>query len=275
MRDFLRFLDSYKFFIAFTVLQLICLSFILRESVFQRTILLSSINGVTGSAFELREDLYSYFSLRETNEMLLEENLKLIDNRPISFQMIDKEYAMINDTLFSRRYTFQYANVINSTKELLDNYVTLDKGRRHGVEPRMGVLSGMRLLGRVEKVTENYSLVVPVIHRNFKVSAKIPATGHFGVLSWSGEDYRYAQLNQIPKEAKVQVGQIVVTRGAGSLFPPNIEIGEISDVDLESGSDFYILEVELNVDMARLNKVLLVKDLRAQELDSLENVFPR
>ncbi len=81
MRDFLRFLDSYKFFIAFTVLQLICLSFILRESVFQRTILLSSINGVTGSAFELREDLYSYFSLRETNEMLLEENLILIDDQ--------------------------------------------------------------------------------------------------------------------------------------------------------------------------------------------------
>jgi len=254
---------------SFLILQLFCFSLILQESVFQRTILLSSVNSVTGSAFEQRDRLYSYFSLREANETLAEENLMLMDDRPISYEKVDKEYALINDTIYSKRYSFQYARVLNSTKTEMDNYITLNKGSMHGVEPRMGVLSGMRLLGRVEKVTEHYSLVVPIIHRNFKVSARLPVTGHFGVLSWSGADYRYAQLNEIPKEAKVEIGQPVVTRGSGSLFPPGIEIGNVSEVELEAGSDFYTITIALGVDMSNLNTVLLVKDLRAAELDSL------
>ena len=270
MRDFLRFLDSYKYLITFLIFQLFCFSLILRESVFQRTIVLSSINSVTGAAFEQRDKLYSYFSLRDANDILKEENILLMDNRPISYQKVVKEYAIIDDTLYAKRYTFQYAEVLNSTKTEIDNYVTLNKGSLHGVERNMGVLSGMRLMGRVEKVTEHYSLVVPIIHRNFKVSARLPMTGHFGVLSWKGGDYRYAFLNEIPKEAKVKVGMPVVTRGAGSLFPPGIEIGTISEVELEEGSDFYTLTIALGVDMARLNTVLLVKDRMSSEIDSLD-----
>ena len=64
--------------------------------------------------------------------------------------------------------------------------------------------------------------------------------------------------------------KVASSMGAGSLFPPGIEIGTISEVELEEGSDFYTLTIALGVDMARLNTVLLVKDRMSSEIDSLD-----
>lgn len=271
MRDFIRFLDSYKNLLIFIVLQIICLSLVFRTSVFQRGIFLSSVNSFSGSIFEKRENMRDYFHLAEENEQLVQENLKLIHASKLAYEKVDKDYAMIDDTLFLKRYSFQSANVINSTKSALKNYVTLDKGKRHGVEDRMGVLSGMSLLGKVVKVTENYSLVEPVINRDFSVAAKLERSAYFGSLTWPGEDYRIAQLNEIPKEADIQNGDKVVSRGAGSLFPAGIPIGEVEEVKLDDGGNFFSVLVRLDVDMSKLNKVMLIKDLHIEELDSLQS----
>lgn len=269
MRDFIRFLDSYKNLLIFIVLQVLCFLFIFRTSVFQRSAMLSSINDVSGSIYSLRENTTGFFSLSEENEQLIAENLELIERSKLSFEKVDRDYALINDTLFQRRYTFQYANVINSTKAELKNHITLDKGRKHGIEPRMGVLSGMSLVGRVDMVTENYSLVVPVISLDFVVSARLAQSGYFGRLTWLGDDYRMAILKEIPKEATITIGDEVVTRGSGSLFPSDISIGLVDRVELDEDGNFYDVFVSLNVDMSKLNRVMLIKDLHRGELDSL------
>ncbi len=271
MRDFIRFLDSYKNLLIFIVLQILCFNFIFRTSVFQRSVMLSSINDLSGSIYSLRESATGFFSLSEENEQLMAENLELIERSKLSFEKVDRDYALINDTLFQRRYTFQYANVINSTKAELKNHITLDKGRKHGIVPRMGVLSGMSLVGRVEMVTENYSLVVPVISMEFVVSARLAQSGYFGRLTWPGDDYRMAILKEIPKEATITIGEVVVTRGSGSLFPSDISIGVVDRVELDEDGNFYDVFVMLDVDMSKLNRVMLIKDLHRSELDSLSN----
>jgi rod shape-determining protein MreC len=233
--------------------------------------MLSSINKVSTSIFSMRESATGFFSLSEENEQLMAENLELIERSKLSFEKVDRDYALINDTLFQRRYTFQYANVINSTKAELKNHITLDKGSIHGIEPRMGVLSGMSLVGRVDMVTDNYSLVVPVISLDFVVSARLAQSGYFGRLTWEGDDFRMAILKEIPKEAIITLGDAVVTRGAGSLFPSDISIGVVDRVELDEDGNFYDVYVSLDVDMSKLNRVMLIKDLHRGELDSLSN----
>ena len=269
MRDFIRFLDSYKNLLIFIVLQVFCFLFIFQASVFQRIAMLSSINAVSSSIFTFRENTTGFFSLSEENEQLMAENLEMLARSEVSFEKIDRDYALINDTLFQRRYTFQYANVINSTKAELKNHITLDKGRKHGIVRNMGVLSDMSLVGRVDMVTENYSLVVPVISLDFVVSARLARSGYFGRLTWLGDDYRMAILKEIPKEATITIGDDVVTRGAGSLSPSDISIGVVERVELDEDGNFYDVYVKLDVDMSKLNRVLLIKDLHRGELDSI------
>lgn len=271
MRDFIRFLDSYKNLLIFLLLQIVCLSLVFRTSIFQRGVFLSSVNSVTGSFYEWREGMRSYFTLDEENEQLVQENLTLLEQSRFSYERVDKNYALIDDTLYLKRFTFQYADVINSSKSRLKNYVTLDMGRIHGVEERMGVLSNMALLGRVDKVTENYSLVTPVINTEFSVGAKFQNSGYFGSLTWPGEDYRIARISEIPKEANIEKGEIVVTRGAGSNFPEGIRIGIVEEILLDEGGNFYDVLVRLDVDMSKLNRVVLIKDMHREELDSLQS----
>ncbi|NND95274.1 MAG: rod shape-determining protein MreC [Flavobacteriales bacterium] len=271
MRDFIRFLDSYKNLLIFILLQIICFSLIFRTSIFQRGVFLSSVNSVTGAFYEWREGMRSYFYLDDENEQLMSENIELLEQSKFAYELVDKNYALINDTLYLKRFTFQYADVINSSKSRLKNYVTLDMGRKQGVEEKMGVLSNMALLGRVDKVTENYSLVTPVINTEFSVGAKFLNSGYFGSLTWPGDDFRIAQISEIPKEANITRGDIVVTRGAGSNFPEGIRIGTVDDVLLDEGGNFYDVMVRLDVDMSKLNRVILIRDMHREELDSLQS----
>ena len=270
MRDFIRFLDAYKNLLLFILLQVICLTLVFRTSIFQRGVFLSSVNEVTGSFFDWREGLRNYFTLDEQNAQLVQENLILLDQSKFAYERVDKNYALIDDTLFLKRFSFQYADVINSSKNRLKNYVTLDMGRRHGVEERMGVLSGMSVLGRVDKVTENYSLITPLIHTEMTVAAKFQNSSYFGSLHWPGEDFRLARISEIPKEANIELGDVVVTRGAGSTFPEGIRIGVVDAVELDEGGNFYDVDVRLDVDMSKLNRVLLIRDFHKEELDSLQ-----
>ncbi|NNC84273.1 MAG: rod shape-determining protein MreC [Flavobacteriales bacterium] len=269
MRDFIRFLDSYKNLLIFILFQVICLSLVFRTSVFQRGVFLSSVNEVSGSLYDMREDLRGYFHLQEENDQLGQENLSLIERSRIAFEQVDKNYALIDDTLFIKRFSFQYADVINSSKSKLNNYVTLNKGTRHGIESGMGVLSELSVVGRVIRVTENYALVMPVIHSDFQLAVQFADSRYFGYLTWPGDDFRMAKLGEIPTDATIEVGDRVITRGSGSSFPAGLEVGIVDRVELDEGGNFFDVHIELAVDMSKLNRVLLIKDLHRQELDSL------
>lgn len=275
MRDFIRFLNAYKHGLLFLLLQVISFSLLFEFGVFQRTVFLSSLNRVTSSIQAQTASWTDYFHLDEVNDQLRAENLDLLQRCELSLKDAGKEYVFAEpDAFYLKRYQFQYSHVLNSTKHLQNNYLTLDKGRAQGIMPSMGVISEMSLVGRVERATKEFALVVPIIHRGFEASAQLERSGHFGLLSWNGLDYRFAQLGQIPKEAKVQVGDRVVTRGAGSLFPEGILIGTISEAVIEEGANFYTLQVELAVDFSSIQDVMLVKDEQRVQLDSLTVDMP-
>ncbi len=64
-------------------------------------------------------------------------------------------------------------------------------------------------------------------------------------------------------------------RGSGfnSVFPPNLLIGVIDDINLQDEMTFYEVNLKLATDFTSLDHVYVIKDLLKPELDSLELVF--
>lgn len=110
---------------------------------------------------------------------------------------------------------------------------------------------------------------MPLIHVQSSVSAAISNSDYFGQLEWRGQDIRYAQLEGIPQHINVQKGAAVITSGYSTIFPRGEIIGEVDEVELPKGSNFYDIKVKLNVNFASLRQVYWIENKDREEIISI------
>ena len=75
----------------------------------------------------------------------------------------------------------------------------------------MGVASPEGVVGLIQDISENYSIVIPLINVDSRISAKIRKNNYYGSLQWDGDNYRYSYLNDIPYHVEVTEGDTIVT----------------------------------------------------------------
>jgi len=273
MGDLIRFINRNKLLLLFLFLQYICFYLIFSYNSHHKGVLFSSVNSVTGSVEQFKSNTGDYFDLTERNKVLVARIAELEEAMPSSYRIIDNTAVIKNDSLFKRNYTYQAAKVIQSTKSMTNNYITIDKGTSQDVDAKMVVRGNFGLIGITDRSTKNFTLVKPIINPAFTAGVLVKRTGHFGLLTWdSKKGYRYAQLKDIPLDAKIKVGDEVITRGGGELYPEDIPIGTISDIVLEEGQNFFTVDIALAEDFSKLNSVYVIDNLFIQEIDSL-NTF--
>src|SRR5262249_49390100 len=120
--------------------------------------------------------------------------------------------SLLKDTLGRiRKFTFLPAKVVNNDVSDQNNYITLYRGSKQGVHVDMGVIGPEGIVGKVISVSDNYCLVMSMLNRNSKVSAMMKKGFYTGLADWDGKDPRYITVHNIPKSAKISVGDSVLT----------------------------------------------------------------
>ena len=143
-----------------------------------------------------------------------------------------------------RKYTWLGAKVVGSTVNTQLNFITIHRGLLQEVRPNMGVVSPQGIVGTVVNVSDNYASVMTLLHRQYKVVVKIKNGGERGTIEWDGISPMFVTLKDIPKSAKVQVGDSIVTSPTSSLFPGNLMVGTIAEIVDDKSSNFYTLKVK-------------------------------
>jgi rod shape-determining protein MreC len=135
----------------------------------------------------------------------------------------------------------------------------------------MAVIAPDGVVGVVYATSGNYATVIPMINRNFRLSAKILKNGYFGSLSWAGSGYRKAILEEIPFHVEIEPGDSIVTSGYSAIFPEGIGVGTIAGFEVREGN-FYTIEVDIAVDYKNLLYVNVIRNLRGEEQRQLERI---
>lgn len=150
------------------------------------------------------------------------------------------------------------------------NYITINKGSKHGLSQDMGVITTQGLLGIVENTSRNYATVQSILNTKSNINAKIKHTSYFGSLIWNADRYDVVQLVDIPRLVPVGVGDTIVTGAMSSIFPENIPIGIIKKYNLNEAQSFYNIDIQLFNDMANLKQVYVIKNRNREEILKLE-----
>jgi rod shape-determining protein MreC len=269
MRNLLRFIVRYHFIILFILFETIAFFLLFRYNTFHKAKIVTLTHSIRGGFSRAFINIKEYLSLREENKKLIEENNKLYNLLRSSYRITSFESFNVNDSVYKRKYIYTNAKVINNSTNKQYNYITLDKGKNHGIEQDMAVLSNDGIVGIVKDVTDNYSSVISLLNRNFKVNAKIKRTGYFGPLSWTGRGHSKAILTDIPHHVQILAGDTVVTSGYSAIFPEGYMIGITSDYKLKGGN-YYEITVDLSTDFKNISNVQVVKNLYREEKIELE-----
>ena len=256
MQDLLAFFLRFGGVFTFLGLEAVCALLIVRYNDSQRAIWLHSGNRFAGAVAARTDALSDFASLREVADSLAADNARLrlqLLLQPATLP--DSAVVMPVDS----SYTLLPTRVVRNSVALTKNTLTVDRGAADGVAPRQGVVSGRSIVGVTRSVDGRYAEVLSLLHSSSRISAALARAGYFGVLEWAGGDARTVSLEEIPRHARLTVGDSVVTSGFSSVFPRGLPVGTVDTFWLEPGSDFYEVRVRLGHDPARLDYVYVVR----------------
>jgi rod shape-determining protein MreC len=260
-------------FFVFLILEFFSLYFYFSQNMTsEKSAFLSSSNRTVGNVYDYTNRWMRYWNLSAVNDSLAKENARLKMKLPGSQFSNLTDTAFVKDADFNQQYKYTEAIVINNSIQRRSNYLTLNRGSKHGIRLNSGVLNGIGegIAGVVIAVSQHYSTVMSVLHEDIRISAKVKRTGYFGVMTWHGKDPQKMTLEAVPKHAKVLRGDTIVTSGYSSMFPEGVMIGKIESYSFEHGSNFYSIQVNLFVDMNKLQYVYVVDDLMREERKEIE-----
>lgn len=286
MRNLLDFIVKYYHWILFLFLEIISMVLLFKYNSYQGSVWFSSANVVAGKVYEWGSDIYSFFSLKDVNRELTQRNYYL----ERKLQYVTQLYRTVSaDTTDLQRSGYELigryrnipARVVNGSVARPDNLLTIDKGRNDGVDVDMGVVCGTGVVGVVFLVSDNYSVVMPVINTKSRISCTIRSSGYFGHLAWDGGDPLTAYLEDIPRHAELKVGEWVETNGYSAIFPEGVLVGQIREVCDSRDGLSYRLKVRLATDFGKLRDVCVINDssiveraMLKTEADNMLNKIP-
>jgi len=272
MRSLLRYLLKNYAFLLFLSLEVFSFILIFNFNSYQKAQYLNSSNQVTGTVYNTYNAVERYFSLGSVNRKLAGENARLkslISDLP--FIRVTPYSVVMKAEVTDSVYRFNSARVINNSVDKQNNYITLNKGRKHGIKPDQGIVNSEGIVGVITNVSESYSLGFSVLNKRWGASAKLKKSGTFGPLSWDGKDSRFANLTGIPFHVELEVGDTVVTSSYSSVFPEAVMIGIIHSFEKPAGENYYNISVKLSVNFRALSYVDVVENLKKDEIKALES----
>lgn len=214
---------------------------------------LTVLSSPVESVQSISDTFNQFFFALDENEKLRAENekLKSLQSVAIALEAENDRLRQLLNMLPKDKGSFQTARIVGDTGGAYTRSVLINLGDDGKLTEGLIVTNPKGLVGRVMDVGAHSSRVMLLTDINSRVPVVTEKSRERAVLA--GNNTPYPQLNHLPDDSNLRIGERVVTSGDGELFPPGIPVGEIHR--FEGG----IIQVKPLVDWARLDYVTIMQ----------------
>lgn len=204
----------------------------------------------TALSKEKEEDLSkSYIIQKNVNSALEKEIKELKDTLKLNKTLT--EYNIVNATVLSRNKSYWF------------NTITIDKGKKDGIEKDMPVITKNGLVGKINKVSYTSSEIKLITSDdvNYKVSVGISTSDGdtYAVLNGYQKDERLLMVTGVDKTILIKEKDVVTTSGLGGKEPKGIYIGTVKKVENDKYNLSKNVFIETTQDFNSIHYVTILK----------------
>jgi rod shape-determining protein MreC len=148
------------------------------------------------------------------------------------------------------------ASVIASSASTWFRSMTLDKGSSDSVVKGMAVVATAGVVGQVVAVSSRTAKVLLLTDPHSGADVLVQRSRARGIVAGSLDNG--TMIKYIKRSEDVEIGDRVITSGLDGVFPKGLLVGTVADVRKKSFGLFQFVGIDLAVDPARIEEVLLV-----------------
>ena len=207
-----------------------------------------------------KNDIYEkYKDLKEKEKSI---NKITAENDNLKKEVDELKKNLELETILSDQF-YKHATIVNRNIDYWYDEVTIDKGKKNGIEKDMAVVNSYGLVGKVSSVSNYYSTVKLLSNDNMsdKISVKIKVddTYVYGLISkYSSKSNTYT-VEGISENITIPKGADVVTTGMGGTFPSGLLIGHVTKVTTDNFDLSKVALVKSSVDFDKVDYVTILK----------------
>lgn len=196
-----------------------------------------------------------------TSARELKEQQMYLEAQSARLAAVYQEYNQLNqllnlttDRTLKRRWTAARLNAIPRAN-FKDRFI-IDKGSRKLITEGAMVITSRGVVGKIEQVSANSSVVLPLVSQDSIIPIKILRTGRKGFCAGSG--YNKLELIDVPASADVKPGDQLISSDIGGGWIAGFLVGTVKTVSHDQDKLFLRIEVQPAVDILELNTVLVL-----------------
>ena len=216
------------------------------------------------------DDIHDVGLLRQENQRLEEEKARLIG--------ILQENARLRELVGFKQQHSQY-EVIPAQVVAMDTTPYLRVLRLHirserPVKPRSPVVVAGGVVGQIHKVHGDYAEVILLSDPRSNIDVISQRNRAHGLVQGLGHERDYlARVAYLDERDVIKPGDIMVTSGMGLVFPKELVVGRVVDVQRDDQDMFQNAVLKPAVDLSRLEEVFVV-DMPTQQLPETDRDAP-
>jgi rod shape-determining protein MreC len=209
-------------------------------------------------------------AIRQENTALEAENARLqaqiveLQQQLVEFEILSAllEFARANPD-----YQYIGASIIGRDPSPFLNYLIINRGADDGLRRGMPVVTQNGLAGRIVQVTASAARVSLVTDPITRINVRVEPSRSPAVLT--GSITGDITLEQIPQDANVSPGNLILTSGLGGNYPANIIVGQITSVRRRENALFQSASVQPVTDFSDLSIVLVITNFEPVDFSPL------
>ena len=214
----------------------------------------SAASYLTDQAEQLYNYMFEYESLLAENQRLKEQLAQMEEDARRADAMSrenDRLRAMLEFTQLNPDYDFAEGYIISWSSNDWSNTFTINRGEDADIAPGMcAITANGELVGLVEEVGSNYSVIKSVLDSSLEISATIASSGYNGMVKGgyaSGLD-GYLRMNYLPSSSTIRNNDQVVTTGS-TVYPRDLILGYVIDAGFDASgvAKYALLEPAANI----------------------------
>ena len=204
--------------------------------------------------FESRKKLRQQVEILQEQLLLQRADLQRLD----TLYEENRRLRALFEGAESLTFDYHFAELLRVDLDPFSHQVLIDQGSSDGVTVGQAVIDGAGVMGQVEDTHLHFSNIRLISDPNHALPVQINRTGLRTVAFGSGTTGSL-NLPNVPLEADIREGDLIVTSGLGDRFPGGYPVALVTEIDREAGQTFAHVQAQPLAALDRGREVLLIR----------------